>query len=147
MWAFCGDEPHKNCSQSFLKFWKKIPSQKKSMKFFSILGQKTIQIDVIWSQEYGKLVFLTKNWFLKFSIFGLRKISKFFEKILEFFSIFFSNFSNFCPFFAIFYNLHQLLTHLELCWTLQNMSSVIVWGDKRFQKSTKIQLFWTNFLK
>ena len=131
----------------FFQILEKILSPKKSKIIFPILGQKTMQIDVTWSQGYVKKVFLTKNQFYNFSIFGLRKISKFFEKILEFFSIFFSNYSNFCRFFAIFYNLHQLLTHLELFWTLQNMSSVIGWGDKRFQKSTKIQLFLTNFLK
>ena len=131
----------------FFQILEKILSPKKSKIIFPILGQKTMQIDVTWSQGYVKKVFLTKNQFYNFSIFGLRKISKFFEKILDFFSIFFSNFLNFCRFFAIFYNLHQLLTHLELYWTLQNMSSVIGRGDKRFQKSTKIQLFLTNFLK
>ena len=60
VWTFCGDEPHKNCSQNFLNFWKKIPCPKKLKIIFSILGQKTMQIDVIWSQGYGKIVFLIK---------------------------------------------------------------------------------------
>ena len=60
VWAFCGDKPHKNCSQNFLNFWKKIPCPKRLKIIFSILGQKTMQIDVIWSQGYGKIVFLIK---------------------------------------------------------------------------------------
>ena len=147
VWAFCGNKPHKNCSHCFFKFWKKYYVQKKSKNIFPILGQKTMQIDVIWSQGYVKIVFLTKNQFYNFLIFGLRKISKIFEKFVKFFSNFFSNFSIFYTFFANFYKFHQLLTHLELYRTLQNMSSVIGWGDKRFQISTKIQLFRTNFLE
>ena len=130
----------------FFQILEKILCPKKSKNIFPILGQKTMQIDVIWSQGYVKIVFLTKNQFYNFLIFGLRKISKIFEKFVKFFSNFFSNFSIFYTFFVNFYNLSQLLTHLELYWTLQNMSSIIGWGDKRFQKSTKIQLFWTNFL-
>ena len=145
MWAFCGDEPHKNCSQSFLKFWKKILSQKKSKKFFFDFGSKNYSDQCNLVSGVREHSFFDQKLIFKIFDFWLRKISKFFEKILEFFSTFISNFSNFCPFFAIFYNLRQLLTHLELCWTLQNMSSVIGWGDKRFQKSTKIQLFRTNF--
>ena len=61
VWAFCGDEPHKNCSQIFLNFWEKFHVQKIQKLFFSILGLKIMQIDLIWSQGYGKTVFLTKN--------------------------------------------------------------------------------------
>ena len=147
VWAFCGVKPHKKCPQFFLKFRIKIQCLKSRKFWFSILGRKTVQMNVSWSQEYGKRVFLTKNQFLNFLIFGLRKFSKFFLKFVKNFSIFFSNFSTFYTFFATFCNLHQLITHLELYWTLQTMSSVIGWGDKSFQKSTKIQLSWTNFLE
>ena len=142
---FVGTSPTK-IAHKFFQILEKILCPKKSKNIFPILGQKTMQIDVIWSQGYVKIVFLTKNQFYNFLIFGLRKISKIFEKFVKFFSNFFSNFSIFYTFFANFYKFHQLLTHLELYRTLQNMSSVIGWGDKRFQKSTKIQLFWTNFL-
>ena len=142
---FVGTRPTK-IAHKFFQILEKILCPKKSKNIFPILGQKTMQIDVIWSQGYVKIVFLTKNQFYNFLIFGLRKISKIFEKFVKFFSNFFSNFSIFYTFFANFYKFHQLLTHLELYRTLQNMSSVIGWGDKRFQKSTKIQLFWTNFL-
>ena len=47
----------------FFQILEKILSPKKSKNFFSILGQKIMQIDVIWSQGYGKIVFLSKNWF------------------------------------------------------------------------------------
>ena len=49
----------------FFKILEKNSKSKKSKIFFSILGQKTIQIDVIWSQEYGKIVFLTKKLIFK----------------------------------------------------------------------------------
>ena len=114
VWAFCGVKPHKKGPQFFWKFRIKILCLKSRKLYFSILGPKTVQIDVFWSQKYGILVFLTKNQFYNFLIFGLRKISKIFEKFVKFFSIFFSNFSIFYTFFANFYNLHQLLTHLEL---------------------------------
>ena len=68
---------------------------KKFEIFFSILGQKTMQIDVIWSQEYGKIVFLSKKNFKKISIFGLRKFSKIFQKNVKFFQFFFSKILNF----------------------------------------------------
>ena len=47
----------------FFWFLEKILSPKNSNFFFSILGQKTMQIDVILSQEYGKIVFLSKKKF------------------------------------------------------------------------------------
>ena len=47
----------------FLKFLEKNSKSKKIKIFFSILGQKIMQIDVIWSQGYGKIVSLSKNWF------------------------------------------------------------------------------------
>ena len=45
----------------FFLIFGKILSPKNSKFFFSILGQKTTHIDVIWSQEYGKIVFLSKK--------------------------------------------------------------------------------------
>ena len=45
---------------NFLKFSEKNSKSKKWKIIFSILGQKTMQIDVIWSQGYGKIVFLIK---------------------------------------------------------------------------------------
>ena len=63
VWAFCGVKPHKKCPQFFLKFRIKILCLKSRKFWFSILGRKTVQIDVFWSQEYGKRVFLTKNQF------------------------------------------------------------------------------------
>ena len=80
VWAFCGDEPHKNCSQIFWIFRKKIPSPKKWKIIFSILGQKTMQIDVIWSQGYGKIVFWPKSNFKIFRFLDLEKNSKSFLK-------------------------------------------------------------------
>ena len=59
---FVGTSPTKFAHKFFLIFGK-ILSPKKSKNFFSILGQKTMQIDVIWSQEYGKIVFLSKKKF------------------------------------------------------------------------------------
>ena len=44
----------------FSKFLKKIQCPKKLKTIFSILGQKTMQIDLFWSQGYGKIVFLIK---------------------------------------------------------------------------------------
>ena len=63
-----------------------------------------MQIDVIWSQGYVKIVFLTKNQFYNFLIFGLRKISKIFEKFVKFFSKFFQIFQFFTRFLQIFIN-------------------------------------------
>ena len=53
-----------NLLTNFFWFLEKIRSQKIRI-FFSILGQKTMLIDVIWSQEYGKIVFLSKKKILK----------------------------------------------------------------------------------
>ena len=50
-----------NLLTNFFWFLEKILCPKNSNFFFSILGQKTMQIDVIWSQEYGKIVFLSKK--------------------------------------------------------------------------------------
>ena len=110
---FVGTSPTKNAHKIFKNFGKVLcPNISKNI--FSILGQKTMQINVFWSQGNGKIVFSTKNQFWKFPIFGLRKFSKFFEKFVKFFRFFFQNFSSFYTFFANFYNLQRLLTHLEL---------------------------------
>ena len=53
-----------NLLTNFFWFLEKILSPKNSI-FFSILGQKTMQIDVLWSQEYGIIVFLSKKKILK----------------------------------------------------------------------------------
>ena len=74
-----GTSPTKFAHKFILIFGKNSKS-KKIEKYFSILGQKIMQIDVIWSQEYGKRVFLSKNKFKKISIFGLLKIFKIFSK-------------------------------------------------------------------
>ena len=54
-----GKSPTKIAHKFFLIFGKNSKS-KKIETFFSILGQKTMQIDVIWSQGNGKIVFLIK---------------------------------------------------------------------------------------
>ena len=61
VWAFCGVKPHKKCPQFFWRFRIYFLRPKSRKLLFSILGQKTVHIDVFWSQEYGKLVFWTKN--------------------------------------------------------------------------------------
>ena len=63
VWAFCGVKPHKKGPQFYRKFRIKILCLKSRKLYFSILGPKTVQIDVFWSQKYGILVFLTKNQF------------------------------------------------------------------------------------
>ena len=55
-----GQAPQKLLT-NFLKFSEKILCPKNSKIIFSILGLKIMQIDLIWSQGYGKTVFLTKN--------------------------------------------------------------------------------------
>ena len=40
VWAFCGDKPHKNCSQNFLIFWKKFHVQKSWKLFFRFWVKK-----------------------------------------------------------------------------------------------------------
>ena len=114
VWAFCGVKPHKKGPQFFWRFRIYFLRPKSRKLLFSILGQKNVQIDIFWSQEYGKLVFWTKNQFKKISIFGLRKISKIHLKICQIFFDFYFKFFNFLHFFTNFYNFHQLLTHLEL---------------------------------
>ena len=52
-----------NLLTNFFWFLEKILSSKNSKISFSILGRKTMQIDVTWSQEYGKIVFLSKKKF------------------------------------------------------------------------------------
>ena len=102
VWAFCGVKPHKKGPQFFWRFriYFLRPINRKLL--FLILGRKTVQIDVFWSQEYGKTVFWTKNWFKKFSLLGLRKISKFFLKICQIFFDFFFKFFDFLPFICLF---------------------------------------------
>ena len=64
VWAFCGAGPHKNCSHFFRIFGKN--SMSKKSKIFSFdFGSKTMWIDVIWPQRYGKTVFLIKKKFYK----------------------------------------------------------------------------------
>ena len=55
-----GRAPQKLLTE-FFKFLEKILWPKNSKIIFSILGLKIMQIDLIWSQGYGKTVFLTKN--------------------------------------------------------------------------------------
>ena len=98
---FVGTSPTK-IAHKFFQILEKILCPKKSKIIFPILGQKTMQIDVIWSQGYVKIVFLTKNQFYNFLIFGLRKISKIFEKFVKFFSNFFQIFQFFTRFLQIF---------------------------------------------
>ena len=87
-----GTSPTKFAHKFFLIFGKNS-SPKNSKFFFSILGQKTMQIDVIWSQEYGKIVFLSKKKnFKKFRFLDLENFQKFFKKMLNFFIFFFQNF-------------------------------------------------------
>ena len=102
VWAFCGVKPHKKCPQFFWRFRIYFLRPKSRKLLFSILGRKNVQIDVFWSQEYGKLVFWTKNQFKKISIFGLRKISNFFLKICQNFFDFYFEFFNFLHFFYQF---------------------------------------------
>ena len=40
VWAFCGDEPHKICSQFFFNFWKKFYVQKSWKLFFRFWVKK-----------------------------------------------------------------------------------------------------------
>ena len=98
---FVGTSPQ-NLLTIFFWFFEKILSPKKSNFFFSILGQKTMQIDVIWSQEYGKIVFLSKKNFKKFRFLDLENFQKIFQKNVKFFQFFFSKILNFFSFFAKF---------------------------------------------
>ena len=61
VWAFCGVKPHKKCPQVFWRLRICFLRPKSRKLWFSILGKKTVPIDVFWSQEYGKMVFWTKN--------------------------------------------------------------------------------------
>ena len=87
---FVGTSPTKNAHKIFKNFGKVLcPNISKNI--FSILGQKTMQINVFWSQGYGKIVFFDQKPNLK--IFNFCK----------FFSIFFSKyFQVFTPFLQIF---------------------------------------------
>ena len=98
---FVGTSPTKNAHKIFKNFGKVLcPNISKNI--FSILGQKTMQINVFWSQGYGKIVFFDQKPILKIFNFW------------TFFRFFFQIFSSFYTFFANFYNLQRLLTHLEL---------------------------------
>ena len=55
---FVGSSPTKSALTKFQTFEKKLKS-KKSKIFLQNLGPKIIRSDVIWSQEFRKMVFLT----------------------------------------------------------------------------------------
>ena len=63
----------------FFKFLEIILCPKNSKIIFSILGLKIIQIDLIWSQGYGKTVFWRKTKFKKFRFLYLENFQNFFK--------------------------------------------------------------------
>ena len=90
-----------------------------------------------------KIRFGPKRKIWKFSILGLRKISKIFI-FLEKFSKIWLKFLKKLKFFPVFLNRHRIATTWSPIWPLQHIPIAIRWEDKAYQNSTFFRFFFSN---